>query len=183
MLRELDWEGLPPPPTFATKRVPTVQGQKDPSATPTVTSLGLPNRDFEPQISQQPPPESVASETDTVPASPSIDVSTLSDFTITDPSDDEPPIDPAAVAPHETFYLEDGNVEVLCGSTLFRVHTSVLSFQSPALRRMFTQTALTSAESINDCPRIRSSDLSTDFATLLKTVYLPGYAVFFSIRR
>jgi len=66
-------------------------------------------------------------------------------------------------------------VEVLCENVLFRVHTSVLSFHSPALRRMFALTNLATAESPNDCPRIGSSDMATDFSTLLKMIYLPGF--------
>ena len=185
-LRERGWEGLPPPPVFATgKQEETSMNQKDPTATPVATSLGLPNRDLEPQIPQPPPPEPVtvpesnpipASPTTPVIQSPSISIATLSDFTIADPSDDEPPIDPTAIIPHETFYFEDRpNVEVLCGNTLFRVHPSILSFHSPALRRMFAQTNLTAAESPNGCPRILSSDTPKDFATLLKMIYLPGY--------
>ena len=171
--------------------------QSDPAATPVVTSLGLPNRDLEPQISQPPPPAPVTvPEPEPIPVSPvppvthspSISIATLSDFTIADASDgesyveptnadtsdDEPPTDPTAVTPHQTFYLEDGNVEVLCGNTLFRVHTTILSFHSPALRRMFAQTNLVTAESPNGCPRILSSDAPKDFATLLKMIYLPG---------
>ncbi|KAF9649261.1 hypothetical protein BDM02DRAFT_3072812, partial [Thelephora ganbajun] len=75
----------------------------------------------------------------------------------------------------ETFYLEDGNVEVLCGNTMFRVHTSILSFHSPALHRVFAQISLAMADSPNGCPRILSSDLAGDFATLLKVIYLPGF--------
>ena len=104
-------------------------------------------------------------------------IASLSDFTVADTSDDESPIDPTTVTPHDTFYLEDGNVEVLCGNTLFRVHTSVLSFHSPALRRMFAQTSLATADSPNGCPRIPSSDTATDFATLMKMIYLPGLVV------
>ena len=172
----------------------------DPSATPVVISLGLPNRDLEPQILSPLPLESTFSpEPTTTPEppvtpiiqSPSISISTLSDFTIADASDnespidqmiadtssDEHPIDPNATVPHGTFYLDDGNVEILCENTLFRVHTTVLSFHSPALRRMFAQTSLAAAESPNGCPRILSSDAAEDFATLLKMIYLPGYAV------
>jgi hypothetical protein len=65
-------------------------------------------------------------------------------------------------------------VEVLCGNTLSRVHASVLSFHSPALRQMFTRTNLTAVESPNGCTRILSSDPAADFATLLKMIYLPG---------
>ena len=198
-LRERGWEGLPPPPVFGIG-MPRSTGtnQNDPIATPVATSLGLPSRDLEPQIPRPPPPEPInIPETDTIPASlitsvaqsPSISISTLSDFTIADVSDDESPtgptfadtsdaeafVDPTAVVPHDTFYLEDGNVEVLCGNSLFRVTVSTLSFHSPALRRMFAQANLASAESPNGCPRIQSSDTSKDFTTLLKMIYLPGF--------
>ena len=199
-LRERGWKGLPPPPIFTTEK-PKSSGvnQKDPAATPVATSLGLPNRDLELQIppSQPPPLELVtAPESGTVPASPvtsvtqspSTSIATLSDFAITDTDDDEPPIDPIAdtsddelpvdptvTAPHKTFYFEDGNAEVLCGNTLFRVHTTVLSLHSPVLRRMFAQTNLAAAESPNGCPRLLTSDTPKDFATLLKTIYLPGF--------
>jgi len=121
--------------------------------------------------------------------SPSISIVTLSDFTIADASDDETPanatisdtsddelpIDSATVTRHETFYLEDGNLEVLCGNTLFRVTANILSFHSPTLRRMFAKTSLETAESPNGCPRILSSDTAADFTTLLKIIYLPGF--------
>jgi hypothetical protein len=97
----------------------------------------------------------------------------LSDFTIADSLDDEPILEPETITPHDTFYLDDGSVEVVCGKTLFRVHTSTLSFHSPVLRQMFSPANLTAAESPNGCPRIVSSDTPTDFATLLKVVYLP----------
>jgi hypothetical protein len=176
------------------KPKPVGTNRKDPAATPAAESLGLPNRDLGHQIRQPPSLEPVAiPEADTIPAtpipqSPSISIVTLSDFTIADASDDEPPIDtaiadisghrpsndPTAAAPHEIFYFEDKNVEVLCGNTLFRVHPSILSLHSPALRRMFAQTDLAATDSPNGCPRILSSDTAADFATLLKTIYLPG---------
>ena len=154
----------------------------DSAATPVVTSLGLPNNDPEPQIPQPPQLESITiSEQDNVPESPvthspSISIVSLSDFTIADTSDDESPFDPTTITPHGTFYFEDGNVEVLCGKALFRVHTSVLSLHSPVLSQMFAKSNLATAESPNGCPRIPSSDAATDFATLLKIIYLPGCA-------
>ena len=195
-LRERGWEGLPPPPPFAPgKPNPAGANQKDPTATPVATSLGLPKGDLEPQVPQSPPFESIAApEPDTIPPSPttqspSTSIATLSDFTIADVSDDQCPlgpafadtpgdqplVDPTGLALHETFYLDDGNVEVLCGNTLFRVHAGTLSFHSPMLRRMFARTSLASAESPNGCPRILSSDSATDFTTLLNIVYLPEY--------
>jgi hypothetical protein len=183
-LREHGWEGLPPPPVFAGKSKLTDPNQKDPAATPVATSLGLPSGHPEPQIPQPPLEPVTTPEPDAVaPASPitqspSISIATLSDFMTADASDDEIPIDDfTAAAPHETFYLQDGNVEVLCGNTLFRVHTSILSFHSPALRRMFAQTSLDAADSLNGCPRILSSDTAIDFATLLRVIYLPGLVV------
>jgi len=98
------------------------------------------------------------------------------DFTIADASDDESSHDPATVTPHDNFYLDERSVEVLCGNTLFRVHASTLSFHSPVLSQMFAKSNLETAESPNGCPRILSSDTATDFATLLKVIYLPVYA-------
>ena len=181
-LRKRGWEGLPPPPIL-TIRKPKPTDQEDPAATPIVTSLGLPGEDFEPQVPQpQPPPPEPDTAPETHPdpvtpvtQSPSITIATLSEFTVTDISDDESFIDPTVATLHGTFYLDDGNVEVLCGHTLFRVHTTILSFQSPVLRQMFSQTSLATAESPNGCSRILSSDTATDFATLLKMIYLPGF--------
>ena len=97
----------------------------------------------------------------------------MSDFTIADNLDDELILEPETITPHDTFYLEDGGVEVVCGKILFRIHSSILSFHSPVLRKMFSPTNLAAAESPNGCPRIVSSDTPLDFATLLKIVYLP----------
>ena len=182
MLRECHWEGLPPPPVFPTQKPkPTGANKNESAATPVAAPLGLPYSGLELQTTQPPPPEPTPTpEVDTVPdspiiQSPSISIATLSDFTLPGTSDDDSHVDLTAPAPHETFYLEDGNVEVLCGNALFRVHTSILSFHSPVLHRTFAQASLAAAESPNGCPRILSSDTATDFAILLKMIYLPGY--------
>ena len=195
VLREHGWEGLPPPPVFTTGELEPTGA--NPAATPVAISLGLPTRGLDPQIPQSPSESVAALESDAIPASPvtpvtqspSISIATLSDFTIADASDDEHPTDPTiadasdderpigptAATFHETFYLEDGNAEVLCGNTLFRVHTTVLSFHSPTLRQMFAPTNLAAAESPSGCPRIPAQDMPQDFTALLKTVYLPGF--------
>ena len=182
VLRERGWEGLPPPPVFATgKPKPADADQNDPAATPVVPSLGLPSRDLKPRIPHPPPLELVTTtETDTVPGSPaaqspSVSISTLSDSTIAGTSDDEFIHDPKAIVPHDAFYLDDGNVEVLYGSTLFGVHAGTMSFHSVVLSRMFAKSNIITAESPNGCPRILSSDEAMDFATLLKVIYLPAY--------
>jgi len=184
-LRERGWEGLPPPPVFTTRRPrPTGVNQRDPAAAPIPTYFGLPNRDLEHQAPQPPPPEPAAVPgADIIPASPvtpstqspSVSINTLSD--LADASDDELPIDPTATVPHKTFYFEDGNVEVLCRNTLFRVHTTILSLHSPALRRIFARSSLATVETPNGYPRVVSSDTVTDFTTLLKIIYLPGFVV------
>jgi len=97
----------------------------------------------------------------------------LFDFVVADSLDGEPVLESETITPHDAFYPEDGSVEVVCGKTLFRVHTSTLSFHSPVLRQMFSPANLTTVESPNGCPRVVSSDTPTDFATLLKVVYLP----------
>src|ERR1700757_674308 len=95
-LRERGWESLPPPPVLSTKKPKlTRAGQDDPSATPVVTSLGLPNTNPEPQPLRSPQIESiVVPEPETTAASltthsSSVSIATLSDFTIPDTSDDE----------------------------------------------------------------------------------------------
>jgi len=40
---------------------------------------------------------------------------------------------------------------------------------------MFAPARLVTAESPNGCPRITSSDTATDFTTLLKMIYFPGF--------
>jgi len=190
-LRERGWEGLPPPPILrSAKPEITVPKSQDPAATPVAASLGLPG------VGEQSQPPTLPLPTPDIPSgwspkssalpSPSTSITALSDFTIADSLDDEstlepqtvtphePILEPEAIVPHDTFYLDDGSVEVVCGKTLFRVHTSALSFYSPVLRQMFSPANLTTAESPNGCPRIISSDPPTDFATLLKAVYLPG---------
>ena len=181
-LRNRGWDSLPPPPVLATRK-PKPTDQKDSAATPIVASLGLPNGDPEPQIPQpqsSPVDPLTTPETDPVSAipdthSPSISIAALSDFTPADTSDVESPTDLTVITPHDMFYLEDGNVEVLCRNTLFCVHTSIPSFHSPALHQMFTQTNLATADSPNGCPWTLSSAPAKDFATLLKVIYLLGF--------
>ena len=177
-LRENGWEGLPPPPVLrSSKPQATVPKSQDPAATPVATSLGLPNLVEQPQSSGLPSPAlDIPSDNNpesSAPPSPSTSIATMSDFTIADSLDDEPIPEPDTITPHDTFYLTDGSVEVVCGKILFRIHSSALSFYSPVLRKMFSPANIAAAESPNECPRIVSSDIPVDFATLLRIVYLP----------
>ena len=76
---------------------------------------------------------------------------------------------------HETFYLEDGNVEIMCGQTIFKVHSPILSFSSRNLRDMLSSPTLLNAPIPEGCPRIAFKDSAEDFAVLLKMIYTPGY--------
>jgi len=190
-LRESGWEGLPTPPILRSAQPEiTIPTSHDPAATPVVTSLGLPGVVEQPRTPTPPSPTPYhppcESPNSSIPPSPSTSITALSDFTIADSPDDEPTLEsepitphepilePETITPHDTFYLDDGSVEVLCDKTLFRIHTSTLSFHSPVLRQMFSPANLTATESPNGCPRLVSSDTPTDFATLLKAVYIPG---------
>ena len=179
-LRDSGWEGLPPPLILCDAEPEiTIPGTQDLVTTPVATSLGLPGVVEQSKTPTPPSPTSHhpsrESPVPSIPTSPSTSISSLSDFTISDTLD-EAIVEPGSVpiTPHDTFYLDDGSVEVVCGKTLFRVHTSALSFHSPVLRQMFSPASLTAAESPNGCPRIASSDTPADFAALLKAIYLPG---------
>ena len=60
----------------------------------------------------------------TTVSSPTFNIPTVSDLTPTE--HDEEREQPATR--HDTFYFGDGNVEILCGGTVFRVHSTVISF-------------------------------------------------------
>jgi len=75
---------------------------------------------------------------------------------------------------HDTFYFEDGNVEIVCEHTLFRVHSTTISFSSPKLRDILSQSALLRAPTPEGRPRIAVTDTAQDFAVLLKMIYTPG---------
>ena len=176
-LRESGWEGLPPPPVLHSVKPAAIPKSQDPAVTSVATCLGLPGAWEQSQLPAIPllNPEISLGESpnSSIPSSPSTSVAALFDFTIPDSVNDEAIVEPETITPHDTFYLYDGSVEVVCGKTLFRVHASALSFHSPVLCRMFSPANLTAVESPNGCPRIVSSDTPADFATLLKLIYLP----------
>ena len=111
-------------------------------------------------------------------SSPTLSVSTTSDLTPTEFDEDVgEDSDERIPTRHETFYLEDGNVEIVCGQTVFRVHSTVVSFSSPNLRVMLSSSTLLSAPMPRGCPRVVFNDSAEDFAVLLKMIYTPGWVV------
>ena len=106
--------------------------------------------------------------------SPTSSISTVSDLTLTELCEDEEDDGKWIPTRHETFYLEDGNVEVVCGHAIFRVHSPIVSFSSPILRGMLSSSTLLSASMPEGCPRVVFKDSAEDFAVLLKMIYTPG---------
>ena len=108
--------------------------------------------------------------------SPTLSFSTVSDLTPTDFGEIERS-EEQTTAPHDTFYFEDGNVEIVCGDTVFRVHSTIISFASTKLRDILSP--LTLNVSIPEGrPRITISDSAEDFAVLLTMIYTPGWVPF-----
>ena len=124
----------------------------------------------------EPFPDAFIDDQITTASSPTLSISTISDLTPTE-FDEDIGEDSGERTPtrHETFYLEDGNVEIACGQTIFRVHSTVVSFSSPNLRDMLSSSTLLNAQMQEGCPRVVFKDSAGDFAVLLKMIYMPGY--------
>ena len=109
------------------------------------------------------------------PSSPALSFSTISDLAPTELDPGESSSE-RSLTRHRTFYLEDGNVEIICGQTIFRIHSSIVSFSSSRLREILSPSALLSAPmSATGCRRIFPKDSADDFAVLLKMISTPGY--------
>ena len=107
-------------------------------------------------------------------SSPALSISTVS---TTEPSEEIEHSEEQATTRHDTFYFEDGNVEIACGDTVFRVHSTVVSLSSSKLRGILARSTLRilGAPTPEGCPRIVFADSTEDFAILLQMIYTPGY--------
>ena len=119
-------------------------------------------------------PDAFINDRITAISSPALSISTISDLTPTEFDED---IGERIPTRHETFYLEDGNVEIVCGQIIFRVHSTVVSFSSPNLRDTLSSSTLLNAPTPGGCPRVVFNDSAEDFAVLLKMIYTPGWVV------
>ena len=109
-------------------------------------------------------------------SSPTLSISTISDLTSTEFDEDISEGGGGRISTrHEAFYLVDGNLEVVCGHTIFRIHSPIVSFSSPSLRDMLSPSTLLNAPTPEGCPRVIFKDSAEDFAVLLKMIYTPGY--------
>ena len=123
------------------------------------------------------PSETFVSIPATAPSSPTLSISTISDVAPTEFVEEIGRSGEQATTHHDTFYFEDGNTEVVCGDTIFRVHSSTVSFSSPKLRDVLSPSTLLGAPSPGGCPRIFFTDSAEDVAVLLKMIYTPGYVL------
>ena len=62
----------------------------------------------------------------------------------------------------------------MCGDTLFRIHSTIVSFSSTRLRDTLSPETLLNALMPEGCPRIVFEDSAEDIAVLLKMIYTPG---------
>ena len=124
----------------------------------------------------KPPSDTFADDRLTTVSSPTLSISSVSDLTPTEFDDDIGGSNDERMATrHDTFYFEDGNVEIACGHTVFRVHSTTVSFSSQKLRDILSKSALLHAPMTEGCPRITVMDTAQDFAVLLKMIYTPGW--------
>jgi len=121
------------------------------------------------------PPDTCDNSRATV-VSPALSFSTMSDLTSTELGEIERSGE-QAITPHDTFYFEDGNVEIVCGDTIFRVHSTIISFSSSKLRDILSPSMLLNAPMPEGHPRVTVSDSAEDFAVLLKMIYTPGWVL------
>jgi hypothetical protein len=109
-------------------------------------------------------------------ASPTPSISTVFDLTPTVSGDDARAASIEQTnARHDTFYFEDGNLEIVCGETVFRVHSTILSFASSDLRDVLSGLLRLHPQVPGGCPRVTLDDRAEDFAILLRMIYAPGW--------
>ena len=115
-----------------------------PQDLPAVVHIGIPSpilQAIEPSsVSVDPefPPDPFVDGQITTVSSPTLSISTVSDLAPTEFDEDVGESGSEQIPTrHETFYLEDANVEVVCGYTLFRVHFLYSRSPHPNLRTRF----------------------------------------------
>ena len=111
-------------------------------------------------------------------SSPTLTISTVSDLTPTEFGEDlGDGGEGGPITRHKLFYLESGDVEVLCGHTVFRVHSPIVSFSSSKLRDVLSPSTLLNAPEPEGCPQVVFADSVEDFETLMKMIYTPGWGL------
>ena len=174
---EVEMVEVPPeietPVAFAPQDLPTVETDTSPLP-PTVLQDIAPSAILHDVGSSSEPFVDIPS---TATSSPTMSISTVSDLTSTEFGEEIERGEgdsTATLSRHDTFYFEDGNVEIVCEATMFRVHSTTISFASSKLRDMLSPSALLGAPMPEGCPRVVFADSVEDFAVLLKMICMPG---------
>ena len=80
--------------------------------------------------------------------------------------------EPQTYVNHRTLYFDDGNVILSCGSTIFRVHRSLLSKHSSVFRERFQPPQEdVKPKLLHGLPLIILDDTSEEMEALLNTIY------------
>ena len=111
-------------------------------------------------------------------SSPTLSISTVSDLTPTELGEEIEYSEEQTTTRHDKFYFEDGNVEIVCGHTLFRVHPTVISVSSPKFQDILSPPALLRAPTPEGRPRIIISESAEDSGILSWMIYTPGWVSF-----
>jgi len=160
--------GIETPVAFVPQTLPTIDTDIPPSL---LQDIGPPPTSHDVDS----PSESFANIPTAAISSPTLSISTISDWAPTELGDGTECSEEQTTTRHDTFYFEDGNVEIACGDTVFRVHSTVVSFSSPKLRDILSPSSLLNSSMPEGCPRIVLRDSPEDLSVLLKMVYTPGY--------
>ena len=80
-----------------------------------------------------------------------------------------------ATTRHDRFYFEDGNVEIVCGDTTFRVHSTVILTSPSKLQDILFPPNLLDAPVPEGRHLVTVSDNAEDFEALLGMIYTPGW--------
>ncbi|CCM04494.1 uncharacterized protein FIBRA_06674 [Fibroporia radiculosa] len=72
---------------------------------------------------------------------------------------------------HPTLYFDDGNIILSCGSTLFRVHRSILSKHSSVFRTMLDPEVDVKREYMRGFVHVALDDTKDDIEALLNVIY------------
>ena len=71
------------------------------------------------------------------------------------------------------FWMEDGNMVLVCGNTAFRVYRGLLASQSTVFADMLASSSPAAGETYEGCPVVRLSDAPEDMRHFLR-ILLPS---------
>ncbi|TFK49208.1 hypothetical protein OE88DRAFT_1727034 [Heliocybe sulcata] len=82
----------------------------------------------------------------------------------------------------DQLWFDDGNVIILAGGTLFRIHRGILAAHSAVFQDILSAPRLEEPAIMDDCPFVQLPDDARDVEEFLKVYYVPGYLDFLTAR-